>query len=412
MRAAIWKRFVTKFEENALNNPRPVVGLEPLFITLLRHMMPSLGLKVWDSLAEDSNYSRVVGIVSEAKTSPQMGEWARKTSKDVVASVYNCLSQQELKTLTAVAYVTNAIFGEDTESRPAKAVKRVLPCTRESVVALALEWLSIQRANVTWEKENGWSVYETQAKAHYAAWKHQSRERSCATTMPNLVKAYKLFKGCSDVEAVVQVLADSERVDTSDEEDLDKEDMELHGEKGNKTPSTKSHCDDGSEFAADSEASEDEAQEIQAADPVSMATEENSREGPREDPHGRQADHDTYIIAVMGLFNLSQNLQQPHSMLGSQDVPDVFKNRTPFLDLLFAQTQPSPEPPKTQKQLAQINQGILREAEHFFEDDGEDEDDSTFLLSRKMIEHLGELGNQCAEAINKLDRILDDVENL
>ncbi|CAM6128185.1 unnamed protein product [Calypogeia fissa] len=352
MRAAIWKRFVTMFEENALKNPRPVLGLEPLFITLLRHMMPSLGLSVWESLADDSNYSRVVDIVSEAKTNPRMGEWATKMSKDVLAGVFRHLSQQELKILTAAAYVGQAVFGEDTESRHAKAVKRVLTETRESVVELALQWLSIQRANVT--KENGWSVYEMQAKAHYAAWKHQSREKSCATTMPNLVKAYKLFKGCSEAEAVVQVrslprrsyifcnhmdetcailfvnvmhtltwacmcevqvLADSEWFDTSDEEDVPEEapapsHVEVHGEKGKKSPSTKSptksQADKGLEFSADSEALDDEAEEIDPPTPALMPNNNSSR----EDCHGGQVDYNNNsdITAVMGLFNLSQNL--------------------------------------------------------------------------------------------------------
>ncbi|CAM6128184.1 unnamed protein product [Calypogeia fissa] len=301
------------FEENALKNPRPVLGLEPLFITLLRHMMPSLGLSVWESLADDSNYSRVVDIVSEAKTNPRMGEWATKMSKDVLAGVFRHLSQQELKILTAAAYVGQAVFGEDTESRHAKAVKRVLTETRESVVELALQWLSIQRANVT--KENGWSVYEMQAKAHYAAWKHQSREKSCATTMPNLVKAYKLFKGCSEAEAVVQVLADSEWFDTSDEEDVPEEapapsHVEVHGEKGKKSPSTKSptksQADKGLEFSADSEALDDEAEEIDPPTPALMPNNNSSR----EDCHGGQVDYNNNsdITAVMGLFNLSQNL--------------------------------------------------------------------------------------------------------
>ncbi|CAM6111210.1 unnamed protein product [Calypogeia fissa] len=66
------------------------------------------------------------------------------------------------------------------------------------------------------------------AKCHYAACKHQSRERSCATTLPNLVKAYKLFRGCNEAEAVLQVLQDAEWIDTSDEEGPTK----VQGQKG------------------------------------------------------------------------------------------------------------------------------------------------------------------------------------
>ncbi|CAM6111192.1 unnamed protein product [Calypogeia fissa] len=257
--------------------------------------------------------------------------------------------------------------------------------------------------------------------------------------MPNLVKAYKLFKGCSEAEAVIQVLADSEWVNTLDEDDLDEEDMELHAEKGNKSPYTKSHYDDASEFSADSKASEYEAEEMETVDPAPMA---NKNDNSREDRDGGQADHNTDITAAMGLFNLSQNPTfqlpnspkvfdhdmvlpafagsvhsfysptQPHSILCSQDVPDVFKNGTPFLDLLFAQTQPATPSPKTHKQLAEIDQRILREGEYLNNKDSEDEDDSTFVLSRKMIHHLGELGSQCEIAMNKLDQILDDMEKL
>ncbi|CAM6094999.1 unnamed protein product [Calypogeia fissa] len=161
----------------------------------------------------------------------------------------------------------------------------------------------------------------------------------------------------------------------------------------------------------------------------------------REDCDGGQADHNSDFTAVMGLFNLSQNPAfqlptsppnmdndedmvlptfdgslelyfdsptQPHSILSSQDVPDVFKNGTPFMDLLFAQRIPPTQSPNSQKQLVEI----AKEGELISDEDSEYGDDPRFQFTRQMVNRAGELGSQCAMAMKKLDRLMDDVEKL
>ncbi|CAM6088736.1 unnamed protein product [Calypogeia fissa] len=223
---------------------------------------------------------------------------------------------------------------------------------------------------------------------------------------------------------VLEVLQDSEWIDTSDEEDLDDEDPELQGEKTNmSSPCTKSGNEDESQFAADSEVFEDGAQQMEHNSPMPRECSQDLEHSPNtasksplvttlddltptqvlfghgsyggitlsQPPscptahvaspsananscEGSGGQADTYIEAVMGLCNLSQNPTfqiptspkvlkhqdmvvgdfagsvyspaKPHCILGSQDVPDVLNNETPFLDLMLAQTQPSSQAPQ------------------------------------------------------------------
>ncbi|CAM6084207.1 unnamed protein product [Calypogeia fissa] len=152
---------------------------------------------------------------------------------------------------------------------------------------------------------------------------------------------------------------------------------------------------------------------------------------------GGQADHDTDIEAVMGLCNLSQNptfqlptspkvLQhqdmvvgdfagsvysptKPHCILGSQDVPDVLNNRTPFLDLMFAQTQPSSQCSKILRSLAKIDSRILSEGEHF-NDERSGSSEALSLATRMYLAKMSQFGSQCALTMEKLDSIMEAVE--
>ncbi|CAM6102230.1 unnamed protein product [Calypogeia fissa] len=275
---------------------------------------------------------------------------------------------------------------------------------------------------------------------------------------------------------LLQVLKDSDWIDTSDEEDLedlDEEDAELQGEKTSmKSPCTKFGNDHDSQFAADSEASEDGTEQMEHNSPTPHECSQdlehsrtpNTPNTASKTPlvttlddltptqvlfgHGSyggitlsqppscpsahvaspsanansqkassgQAKDDSDIEAVMGLCNLSQSptfqlptspkvLQHQHvvvggfagsvysptipdCILGSQDVPDVFNNGTPFMD-----------------------SRMLKEGEQL-NDKGSEDEDETCVFATRISEHLGELGTQCALAMEKLDSIMEVVEKL
>ncbi|CAM6083040.1 unnamed protein product [Calypogeia fissa] len=137
------------------------------------------------------------------------------------------LDSKAISDLTAEATLIVATFSEKHDKLCHKDVLKALGAHRDNLCLEGVQWVTAQRDSLKWENKHGLTKYERLAVAEYKAWKIEAKPKSAATTQPNLVRAYMLFKGCSQEEARLKVEKDSKWVDTSDKDESEHDPSEL-----------------------------------------------------------------------------------------------------------------------------------------------------------------------------------------
>ncbi|CAM6105216.1 unnamed protein product [Calypogeia fissa] len=233
MRATMDTLALTKFEENSLRHPWPVVPDEPILIDILKLNFPALGYTPWDCLSDSSNFQHLVELVCQAPHSGAAKSMAEKVLKDLDLGKYDGLGMIDKSTMRANATLIVTTFTVDHANVQNEGVRRAMYKHRDNICLEALQWLNKKRDSLAWEKKHGLSKYERLALTEYKAWKVQAKPKSYATTFSNLVRAYMLFKGCTEAQAKIKVEKDSKWVDTSDEEDDSEHSASEHDDSGN-----------------------------------------------------------------------------------------------------------------------------------------------------------------------------------
>ncbi|CAM6112390.1 unnamed protein product [Calypogeia fissa] len=129
---------LTKFEENSLRHPCPVVPDESILIDILKMNLPTLGYSLWDCLSDRANFQHLVELVCKAPISGAAKSMAQKVLKDLDLGKYDGLGMIDKSSLRANATLIVTTFTVDHDNVQNQAVRRALSTHRDNICLEAL----------------------------------------------------------------------------------------------------------------------------------------------------------------------------------------------------------------------------------------------------------------------------------
>ncbi|CAM6126520.1 unnamed protein product [Calypogeia fissa] len=170
-KAALWSRFVTKFEDNCRRNRQPPMGEATLLCMFLELILPWLGFKVWDSLLNENEWARLEETISQCAVNLDVYSWAERALSRVDGDAFSHLSEVDATCLNELATIFKLWFAPVERPQLPFEVMDTLAIFRKELCDGAFTWLSQKRQTLMWDKENSWAAYEEQAMTQYKAWK-------------------------------------------------------------------------------------------------------------------------------------------------------------------------------------------------------------------------------------------------
>ncbi|CAM6100777.1 unnamed protein product [Calypogeia fissa] len=198
--------------------------------------MPTLGLKVWDSLIDSHDWASLQEMIPKCADHEDVYTWAsRALSREDGDHSYSHLSEIESNQLTRLSKFFKIWFAPTDRPQLPFEVFDSLHAFKKDICANALHWLSQKRDTLLWDKDNSWAAYEEQAMGEYKAWKLDRKPKAIRAYLPNIIEALKSFRNFTEEDATLVAKEHANWVDTSDEEleDTDFEDLLMEANDNN-----------------------------------------------------------------------------------------------------------------------------------------------------------------------------------
>lgn len=196
---------MTNYEANLAAHPEPQPVKPAQLIQTLQHTLPGLGYHPWDCLLNDEHFEHLEQLISQLPSTSFVFSWTKRLLQQIVDGKDLKLSIAEVDELQEQAAQLNETFDPKLMDEPQPRLTSAILLYKEQLCQDAVHWIRWKRSCLRWERMHGYAQFQKRADEEYQAWKVQHKASSCKTYLPNLIRHYKAFAGCTNAKAQEQV---------------------------------------------------------------------------------------------------------------------------------------------------------------------------------------------------------------